>query len=735
MKFTHVVNIKVVVLKKIDDNIQRRKINNTLPSLTLENHKIYNSLFKSNPNPVIILERNKKVHKVNEALWQLTGYNEIEFSIDKWIDNEYLERTNLYIDLALSGDKQVFHTVATAKFKKHISIRMTLIPIEVEMQIVGLFVVVEDITDMQLQQIELKRIEQNLTESQLVGNIGSWDYDVIEDEAYWSNQMYVIFGLEETYNFIPTYETFLNFIHNDDKNKFIETISAVLNFGTSFTIEFRIIRKDGTERILKQIANAILDENGKTVRLIGTCHDITELRNIERKLKETEQRFKKAEEKIKHIENHDYLTNLSNRVVFDKSLKLHFNDCKANSQKMAILYLDIDRFKNINDTLGHSVGDELIKQISNRLIDLLADTRLFRIGGDEFAIILKNIEDHQYPLKIAKNINEVLKGAFVINGYELHITTSIGISIYPLSGKDEESLLKGATAALARAKKLGKNNIQVHTNLPSDETYKSYYLETEMRKAIKNNQFEVFYQPRICTETETVLSAEALIRWNHHEWGIVSPNDFIPLAEESGFITEIDKFVITTVCKQLKEWQCNQLTVIPVSVNISAKSFFKNDLVSNILATFQEFNINTELLELEITETSFLHNMDKVSTVLSELKQQGIKVALDDFGTGYSSLTHLKALKIDTIKIDRSFIRNITNSKQDETICSCVIQLAHGLNINVVAEGVETREQFEWLHDNKCNEIQGYLFSKPVRATEFARFLKKKYLIEEKKDI
>ena len=710
------------------NNVHLRNSNNTLSSLVVNQHKVYDSLFVNNPNPLIILDANLNVHRVNDALLHLIGYKEDEFAFEKLFVKDYLDITNSYIELALKGEKQVFDTVAVTKFMEQLDMNMTVIPIEVDRNIVGLFVVAADVSELKQQQLELLVMKEILNHSQTMGNTGTWDYDVIEDEAYWSNQMYSIFGLEDTENFIPTYEIFFNFVHPEDEEDLYEVINKSIALGTSFTTEFRIIRKDGTERILSQQANAILDDSGKTVRLIGTCHDITERKNTEKQLKEREKQFKKAEEKIRNIRNQDCLTKLSNRMMFDKSLAQQLIDCKKNKEKFAILYLDMDRFKNINDTLGHFVGDELIKQISGRLKEVAINERLFRIGGDEFAIILSNIKDDHYPRKIAEKINHALKPLFFIKGYELYVTTSIGISIYPISGEDEETLLKSATTALARAKQWGNNNIQIHTTKPDNESYKRYYLETEMRKALENKQFEVYYQPRVCVKTGALLSAEALIRWKHPEWGIVSPVDFIPLAEESSFIHEIDKFVITTVCKQLKEWQHNHLTVIPISVNVSAKSFFRNDLVSNIVAIFQKANIHADLLELEITESSFLHNIDKVIEILSELKQYGIKVALDDFGTGYSSLTHLKKLNIDTIKIDRSFIQNITESNEDATITSCIIQLAHGLTIDVVAEGVETKEQLQWLREKSCQQIQGYLFCKPISTTEFTLILEKGHL-------
>lgn len=703
--------------------------NSKVPTTSLDNIEIYKNLFTYSSNPILTLDRDLNVYGVNESLCELTGYKEDEISYKKLISVDYFNLTNSSVKYALNGQQQICDTVIVTKSMKKLDIKMTLIPIEIHKEVIGVFAVLEDLTEVKQLQCDLLRVKESLHHAQMIGNTGSWDYDVIEDEAYWSNQMYAIFGLEDINNFIPTYDRFFDFVHPDDKKDLTDVINNSIKFGTTLNTEFRIFREvDGEERFISQQANAILDESGKTVRLIGTCHDITEQKITERQLRESEKQYKKAEEKIKHIANHDYLTDLSNRMMFDKILAKKLNDCKKNKEKFAVLYLDMDRFKNINDTLGHFVGDELIKQISSRLKDVAGDDRIFRVGGDEFIILLSNMKDDHSPLKVARKITGALNPVFVIKEYELYITTSIGISIFPESGKDEETLIKSATTALARAKQLGKNNIQVHTRITNDEAYKGYYLETEMRKALEYDQFEVYYQPRVYAKTGKLLGAEALIRWNHPEWGIVSPGDFIPLAEESGFIHEIGEFVITTVCNQLKEWQRNHFAVIPISVNVSARSFYKIDFVSNIVSIIENADIDARLIELEITESSFLDNMDKVIEVLIQLKQYGIKVALDDFGTGFSSLTHLKALNIDTIKIDRSFIQNITESTQDETITLCIIQLAQGLKLDVVAEGVETKEQLELLQQKGCHQIQGFLYSKPIPTKEFNTILKKGFL-------
>lgn len=288
---------------------------------------------------------------------------------------------------------------------------------------------------------------------------------------------------------------------------------------------------------------------------------------------------------------------------------------------------------------------------------------------------------------------------------------------------DEEMLLKSDSTILSRAKKIEKNTIQAHSNLMNVEAFKRYELERDMKKALINNEFVVYYQPRVCSNSKKIVSAEALIRWNHPHRGLVSPKEFIPFAEETGIIDEIGCFVLKEVCRKLKDWQEQNIDIKPISVNVSANSLFRHDLVSNIRNVLIAEEISPEMIELEITESSLLHNLDKTVHIISELKSIGVKIALDDFGTGFSSLTHLRNLNIDTIKIDRSFIQNITHKKQDELITSCIIQLGEGLNMTVVAEGVETIEQFYLVKQKGCNQIQGFLFSRPISETEFKLLL------------
>ncbi|WP_185907978.1 sensor domain-containing protein [Psychrobacillus soli] len=436
-----------------------------------------------------------------------------------------------------------------------------------------------------------------------------------------------------------------------------------------------------------------------------------------------------------YLANYDSLTGLPNRRLFQEKLEQAIIVANTLNQKVAVMYLDLDRFKYINDTLGHTLGDKLLIQIANRLKFSLGDNAvLARLGGDEFGVLLTNFYTQQAKER-SLNIIESLDKPFLVENYNLFVTTSIGISIYPHDGTDSLTLMKNADSALYKAKELGKNNFQVYSSSLNAQTYKIFTLESSLRHAIELNQLELYYQPKVCPNTYEIVGAEALIRWNHPEWGIVSPDEFIPLAEETGLDIEIGNWVKRTTCIQNKQWQDANLPKIAVSINLSANRFLEQSLITNVVNVLEETKLESKYLEIEITETSLLENEKIVFSVLEGLKGLGVKVALDDFGTGYSSLSSLKRFKglIEILKIDRTFINDLTplDTADSNFIAKMIIQLSQQLRMAVVAEGVETTDQLEVLNNYNCDSIQGYLFSKPVPASDFEKLLRKGKLMPE----
>ncbi|WP_312096604.1 EAL domain-containing protein [Niallia sp.] len=504
-------------------------------------------------------------------------------------------------------------------------------------------------------------------------------------------------------------------IHPDDLGEF-QQLRVKLAYGESLNHTYRISSKDGEVKWVQDQTIPVLDYAGNLIRLDGTVSDITHL--------------EKSKEELTYLAYHDSLTDLFNKRKFDEKIEELIKTSKRDNKNFSVLYLNLDRFKQINDRLGHAVGDKLLKQFTIRLNKKLEMSNyLFaRLAGDEFGILLWDFEHSDYPITIAKRIVDCMKKFFLIDEYELFITTSVGISTFPLDGNTREELVKKANAALHRAKEMGKNNYQIYSTLLNISSFKHFQLERDLYKAMEKHEFFLHFQPRVDTSTGKMVSAEALIRWKNAEWGFVSPREFIPIAEENGLILSIGDWVFQEVCNRISIWKSMNLPIVPISINISAQRLLKSDFIPTVIETLRETKTDPALIEFEITETTLIQYEEIVTLAVQQLKEIGIRIALDDFGTGYSSLTYLKQYPIDTIKLDRSFVRNITDSKKDEMIVKSMIFLAKGLDMKIVAEGVETKEQLALLKQQECDEIQGYLFSKSVGEEEFQMLMQKKII-------
>ncbi|WP_052353699.1 EAL domain-containing protein [Neobacillus jeddahensis] len=429
---------------------------------------------------------------------------------------------------------------------------------------------------------------------------------------------------------------------------------------------------------------------------------------------------KNAQELNAFLANHDELTKLLNRRGFEEKLAKTISLAKRNNQKLTVMYIDVDRFKNINDTLGHYIGDLLLEELSKRLKEQVGKNNFIaRMGGDEFMVLCPSIENEVDSVRIAKDLLDCLKEPFFIEDNELLVTSSIGVSTYPTDGDNVIDLMKHADVALYKAKGLGRNNYQIYSKVMDLTSYQSFILERDLRKAVMKNEFTVYLQPSIESKQRKIIGAEALIRWNHPKLGLIPPSDFIPLAEETGLIIPIGHWMKNTICQQLVEWRNEGLPLVPISINISAQRFLQKDFASSVRTMLESYGVEGELLEFEITENSLMKNELHVTQAIGELKELGIKIFIDDFGTGYSSFSYLKTYKLDGIKIDQSFIHNISRKSENAGITAAMIQLAKILNMEVIAEGVETEEELLFLHEHQCHRVQGYLFSKPIPINEF----------------
>ncbi|KEO84049.1 putative bifunctional diguanylate cyclase/phosphodiesterase [Tumebacillus flagellatus] len=439
-----------------------------------------------------------------------------------------------------------------------------------------------------------------------------------------------------------------------------------------------------------------------------------------------ENRLEDAEEMSVRYYNQlitDSLTGLPNRILFQDQLTAKLAEVHKKRKRLAVLFLDLDRFKFVNDTLGHRMGDLLLQAVVRRLQGVLqTGETLYRLGGDEF-IIVAEFEQKSDGVERANFLLREMEEPFWIEEHELFITTSIGLSWYPDDGEDTETLFKNADMAMYRAKDHGRNNVQQYESVMNVHAVERLQLEKDLRKAIERGEFRVYYQPQIDIETGQMIGMEALVRWQHPERGMVSPGLFIPLAEETNLIVPIGEWVMRTACEQTKRWQDAGYPPIRVSINLSAHQFAQPTLVSKVRAVLEETGIEPQYVDLELTESITMTNVDRAISTMLELSSLGLQISIDDFGTGYSSLSYLKKFPIHTLKIDQSFVRDITKNADDAAIATAVIAMAHSLNLNVIAEGVETEEQLEFLRERRCNEYQGYLCSRPLPAAEFENLL------------
>lgn len=434
----------------------------------------------------------------------------------------------------------------------------------------------------------------------------------------------------------------------------------------------------------------------------------------------------KAEDKLTIKPNYDPLTNLPNRILFRDHVGFMLAHARRNDQIVALLLLDLNRFKVMNETLGFHAGDMILMDTAGRLKKALREVdAVFRLGNDEFAIILEEVSKIEDAAKVAKKILRTFSIPFKLSSYEedFYLSASIGISIFPQDGSNFEELIKNAETAMYQAKEIEQNNFQHYSPAMNATTFEHLTMEHQLHKAVEQQEFVVYYQPIIDIKTYSIIGAEALVRWAHPELGLVSPAEFIPIAEETGLIIPIGECVMRSACDKTKEWQNRDFNKLRISVNLSARQFQQYDLIQKIEIILLLSDLNPTSLELEITESLGMKNAEHTIKTLNELKGKGIKISIDDFGTGYSSLNYLKKFPIDNLKIDQSFVRDIGEDPDSETIASLIISMAHTLKLKVIAEGVETQKQLSFLKEQKCDMFQGYIYSKPVPSEMFEKLL------------
>lgn len=501
------------------------------------------------------------------------------------------------------------------------------------------------------------------------------------------------------------------FVHPEDIRGLTETFERrLVEHGVGVPVEFRILRSDGKSRTLEVIANFDLVDSPALSGVILNARDITDRRQ--------------AEDAIKQLAYHDALTGLPNRALLEDRLRTAIAQRARDKQMLGIVFLDLDHFKLVNDNLGHVGGDELLKLVGQDLQNLVREgDTVARIGVDEFILLLPSLLRPQEALDVAERILQTFSKRRVILGRELRITTSIGISVYPEDGEDSDSLLANADIAMYQAKENGRNACRLYSPTMKQDVVLRLALENDLRNAFERNEFVMHCQPIVDVRTGDVVAAEALIRWQHPVRGIVPPVDFIPFAAESGLIVDLDEWMLNRACAQVKVWNDAGYDDLRMAVNVSARTLQREDLVDRITRVLSTTGVAAKNLVLEITEGSAMSNFEPIVISLNRLRDLGVTVSVDDFGTGYSSLSYLKQFPIDSVKIDRSFVRDLTIDSNDAAIVSAIISMAHSLSLRVIAEGVEEPEQLAFLKANGCDEFQGYLFAKPLTVADFVQML------------
>jgi len=476
-------------------------------------------------------------------------------------------------------------------------------------------------------------------------------------------------------------------------------------------------RKDGSLYDVQAYIHT-LEYNGVDAFVIFDT-DITELVLAEKLLQE-QTRI------LNHQANHDALTTLPNRMLFRDRLSQTINYSLRHKRKFALLFIDLDQFKKINDSLGHHIGDEVLIEAATRLKNTLRqEDTLARLGGDEFTIILKDVKDIQSAAAVANKINTIMKEPLNIKGHTLFISSSIGISMFPQDSTSQENLIKFADTAMYKAKEEGRDNFQFYSAEMTAQAFERVVMESSLRVAIKEQQFLVYFQPQYCALEDTIIGLEALVRWQHPIIGLVAPFKFIPIAEENGLIVEIDRLVMKMAMQQFTLWYRDGLNPGRLALNLAMKQLTQEDFIPILLQTMQDVEFKAEWLELEVTEGQVMDNPDEAIIKLRQISNLGIEIAIDDFGTGYSSLAYLKKLPLDKLKIDQSFVRDLPDDEDDSAIAKAIIALGKSLNLKLIAEGVETQEQRDFLLENGCTNIQGYFYSKPLPTEDITLLLKK----------
>ncbi|TAN66561.1 MAG: GGDEF and EAL domain-containing protein [Methylobacter sp.] len=568
---------------------------------------------------------------------------------------------------------------------------------------------------------ELDHNEAVLRNAQKIAHLGNWDWERCTDYITWSEEALKVLDLAPKYSYSPRLSLFKT-VHPANLQRLQQALELCMKQGHAFSLEIRLVHADKTVHVAHIQGEAEMQQE-RVEKIHGTVQDITERRRIE--------------DQVHHLSYYDPLTSLPNRTLFKTIFNQSIGHCARNGLCLAGLFVGIDRFKRINETLGATVGDRVLQLFTERLAhavrnsDYIAVTRnlekpattVSRLGDSEFIVMLNSIRDTRDSIKVVKRIFKEMESAFEVEGNEIHLVANIGIAVYPEDGEDVDTFIKNGEFAMNHAREQGQNSHRFFSKDLHIAAFHKLSLENRLRHAIERNELVLHYQPKVNLQSNKTIGMEALVRWQHPELGLVPPDQFIPIAEESGLIVPIGAWVLDTACRQLRTWQLAGMPPLTVAVNVSAVQFRHKDFLLHIREVLDSTGLASPYLKLELTESTLMMGVHEAMAILQEIRTLGIRISIDDFGTGYSSLSYLKKLPISELKIDQSFVRDIPHDEDDNMITSAIIALAKSLSLEVVAEGVENQQQLDFLRQHDCDTVQGYFFSRPLAPEQFSQFM------------
>ena len=540
--------------------------------------------------------------------------------------------------------------------------------------------------------------------------IGTCELDVKTSLVRSSDMSLRLFGMRSDQAELP-YDTLLDCLHAEDRSKFSHALEQCLSGTGNLDIEYRVAWADGSSRWLRTKGDALLDLDGEPMKVLWVTEDVSQRKDMDAR--------------VRFLAHHDLLTGLPNRTLFQDRLQQALAGAKRMQSRVALLFIDLDRFKTVNDSFGHRAGDILLQTVAARLRACVRETdTVCRHAGDEYLIVLSALREPAEAALVAEKVLAIFDEVFTLESHEVQISASVGISVFPDDGQTMEDLIRNADAAMYHSKKSGRNRFEFFTPELNAPVAERLVLANQLRRAIANNQLVLHYQPQFDTATNRLIGAEALVRWNHTDHGLLYPDSFIALAEESDIIHLIGEWVLNEACRQIAEWQARKLPIVPVAINFSAFQFRRSSLVQGVSAAFSRHGVKPHQLEIELTENAIMQDPKETAKTLDQLHDLGVSLSIDDFGTGYSSLSYLKRFPIDKLKIDRSFVEDLPHDLNDSAIVQAIVNLAKSLRMIVIAEGVETRAQLDFLRSLSCEAYQGFLGGRPIDAERFAALLR-----------